>query len=110
MNEEEKQKLREEWHVRSLNMAHEVTDYSKVEGLIADWWLFKLDQALTDKVASIRGEVELAIEVLTLEKSVFDKGSENSTPRDYRIWGEINGMKHVLNNFLSLPASREENG
>jgi hypothetical protein len=35
------EKLREEWHVQSVNMARKVTDYSTVEKLIADWWLEK---------------------------------------------------------------------
>lgn len=49
MAKQEQEKLREEWHVRSVNMAQEVTDYSKVEGMIADWWLEKIDLALANR-------------------------------------------------------------
>lgn len=45
-------KIREEWHVRTINMAQEVKDYSKVETLIADWWLAKLES----HAASVQGE------------------------------------------------------
>lgn len=41
MNED---KLREEWHVRTVNMSQEVSDYSKVERMIADWWLQKMSE------------------------------------------------------------------
>jgi len=39
------EKIREEWHVRTFNMANEVSDYSKVEMQIADWWIEKIHQA-----------------------------------------------------------------
>jgi len=54
----EQQKLREEWHVRSLNMANEVSDYSKVEMLIADWWLDKIHQALAEERERVVGLIE----------------------------------------------------
>jgi len=48
------EKLREEWHVRTFNMANEISDYSKVEMLIADWWLDKLHQAVAEERARVR--------------------------------------------------------
>lgn len=46
MKTPQERELREQWHVRTANMAQEVIDYSKVEGMIADWWVDKLSQAL----------------------------------------------------------------
>lgn len=52
------EKAREDWHVRSVNMAQEVTDYSKVEGLIADFWINKLKSLLAQREAEVRERIE----------------------------------------------------
>jgi len=54
------EKLREEWHVRTFNIANEVSDYSKVEMLIADWWIEKIHQAVAEERERMReGVIEL---------------------------------------------------
>ena len=40
-NKDWRDEAREEWHVRTFNIANEVSDYSKVEMLITDWWIEK---------------------------------------------------------------------
>ncbi len=60
----QERELREQWHVRTVNMAQEVIDYSKVEGMIADWWVGKLSKALDTK----RNEIVEAMD--RMEKEV----------------------------------------
>ncbi len=62
--EEWKEKLKEEWHIRSVNMAREVRDYSKVEDLIADWWLDKMEA----REIEVREEIAKEIELLKSDK------------------------------------------
>ena len=44
MTKDQENKIREEWHVKSVNMANTVTDYSKVEDMIADFFLTKMKE------------------------------------------------------------------
>ncbi len=89
-----KEKLREEWRT-------EVKKWPQMDALgSADWWLQKLDQALTDKVASIRGEID------NIETN-WQAGNERHewAKQSYR-----QAQDDILNLPSLLPASREENG
>lgn len=53
----DEEKLRSDWHVKSVIMAREVTDYSTVEDLIADYWIEKIKQrdlAMLEEVEKLK--------------------------------------------------------
>jgi len=103
MKESEKEKLRIEfarWY--KYGLIEKGTDF------VADYWLLKLDQALTDKVATIRGDIEAKLAELINHHSKMT--GKSSTP-SHRI---LNGKIQLSKQFLSLPslllpASIEEN-
>jgi hypothetical protein len=93
MNEENKEKLREEFEKWANNLTYMVVNTIPLRDLICDFWIYKLDQALTDKVASIRGDLD-HLEIYMgfgMPFTMLEKLAVLNLPS------------------LSLPASREEN-
>lgn len=68
-NKSWEEKLRQLWHVRSVNMAQEVTDYSKVEGMIADWWIDKAKEVEKEAYQRAVEETEKKYEPLLIHST-----------------------------------------
>jgi len=77
-NKDWREEAREEWHVRTFNMANEVSDYSKVEILIADWWIEKINQALAEEKARVRGEIR---DMIIPDENLIAETSEHKFAR-----------------------------
>jgi len=79
-NKDWREEAREEWHVRTFNIANEVSDYSKVEMLIADWWIEKIESLLKSKQEEILSLVydkmilHTPLKVEQTRGTEFDKG------------------------------------
>ena len=97
-NKDWRDEAREEWHVRTFNMANEVSDYSKVEMLIADWWIEKLQQALAEDRERMRGETERIVLVDAMVK--FNSTPEVFEPFNIEKHNHTNKMLNDMNRYI----------
>ena len=99
-NKDWRDEAREEWHVRTFNMANEVSDYSKVEMLIADWWIEKIDSLLKSKQEEIEGELEKMKKEIDLTKTVKRGTATNANRRKLNYNQSLDDLKPIINNIL----------